>query len=240
MGITEIIFTGHSLGGACAQVGHVMIAGQRDEVKSSVWMDIKGPITLRTASFEGNTSILFKRTRSNFLVNIANIKGKEFLRKIGATSSTTVYSNDVVPRLNNQLGFAFQVIENLVENNFGKIGDFAKFSVAVVFPWLLIPFYKNLEAEIGIIKAIAPYVIVAKGFDHVGQAIYYSDPEAFPVVYKNFDELNKNVKYKKTAGSVISRLIEEHEFIVGKSFLGKEYGPGLAWGTTIPDDDPIQ
>ena len=97
------------MGGALAQVGHVMIDGQLNEVDCSPWMAVKEQLTaLRTVSFEGNTSILFNR-QNIFRDFGANRRGRKFLQRVGSTSFVTVFQMDVVPRLYNQLGFLFRL-----------------------------------------------------------------------------------------------------------------------------------
>jgi len=178
--ITEIIFTGHSLGGGIASVGHVMIQGQFDAKSSgeyypNPWTKVKDQIqTLLTVSFEGNTSVMFKPT-SNLL---EDKKGLDFLQKIASTSFTTVFHMDVVPRLNNQLGFLFQLIENIVKKE--VIDGSQKYDVdlsklkrilEVAAPFLLIPIAKNIPKVMETIKeTILPYILVSLRYDHLGQA----------------------------------------------------------------------
>lgn len=231
--IRELIFTGHSLGGGAAQVGHVMIDGQLNEVDWSPWMAVKDQLTaLRTVSFEGNTSVLFNR--QNILDSNANRRGREFLQRVGSTSFVTVFQMDVVPHLNNQLGFLFRLIENFIENN---VTEAVELTLLVILPVVVGLLLEN-ERDVGqIIKAVAPYITVASRYDHVGKAIYFPDPKSEPIVYENFHELSRNVPYVPT-DTVVERVVYDHEFLVGGSNMGKKYGPGLAYAT-LPDDDEV-
>ena len=225
--IRQLIFTGHSLGGALAQVGHVMIDGQLNEVDCSPWMAVKEQLTaLRTVSFEGNTSILFNR-QNIFRDFGANRRGRKFLQRVGLTSFVTVFQMDVVPRLYNQLGFLFRLIENLIENN---VTEAVKLILLVILPVVVGLLLEN-EREVGqIIKAVTPYITVASRYDHVGKAIYFPDSISKPIVYENFHELSRNVPYIRH-DNVLERVVSDHEFL-GKIYHVDMYVQSCCFSST--------
>jgi len=188
--ITEIILTGHSLGGGVAQVAHLWLEGsmtQQDDtvVTSNPWKKLDGKLTIRTIAFESPMTTAYLPLPLDDVKNVAvNEAGKAFIHKCGINMCTTCFSFDVIPRFYGRPEFAFNIINDIVtsyENNPPKLFHLLKRPEWVIakniLKWL------TKKGTIPFESWTKKYVPVARLFQHIGKIIYYEDNEASPVVY---------------------------------------------------------
>ena len=97
-----------SLGGGCAQIGHLIIRAQMED-RSSPWNDLKR-INVRSVGICAPMTIAV----------IHNAKGEHpstdnLLKKMSENSCNLIYSNDVVPRACGYITFLEDFMDNAVE-----------------------------------------------------------------------------------------------------------------------------
>mmetsp|Transcript_32458 Transcript_32458/g.32801 ORF Transcript_32458/g.32801 Transcript_32458/m.32801 type:complete len:197 (-) Transcript_32458:165-755(-) len=188
-------------------------------VDTSPWKKLENQIVVRTVAFEAPMSVVFDPHKPRLPFGRLsdddkkeNEFGKEFLKKCGTNMCCTVYNMDVVPRLYSQVGFTLELIENLVLNDTGHDGAAKHLVKRLVFA---------LGGGIVLSKArgtLLPLVTCLLRYKHLGKTIYYdgkNGTDANPVVYENFDELAKHVKYGSVPrDKLMARLLPEHEILV--------------------------
>jgi hypothetical protein len=167
-----------------AQVGHLWCEGsmnQQDSTtsSSSPWKELNGKLTIRTVAFEAPMTTVYIKSDDD---EDLNARGIAFIQKCGSTMSTTCYKTDAVPRMYGHPDFALDIIESVI-TEFEKNPD---------IPFLLKPEWDiaiyamnkliNKEKVPGE-SIIAPYLKVARSFQHIGNIIYYDNVDSDPQVY---------------------------------------------------------
>ena len=177
--ITQIVTTGHSLGGMLAFAANLWLVGSwtpelNGGITNPKWADLvaKQRLSVRTMGFEaGMNAMLYNSTDKD-----ANQKGMDFLKKVGSTATNTVYGQDVVPRAPGNLKYIKKVVNNLVDTMEQYPTD-----VTNTFEFMLfcaIQYYKQ-----GADKYLPDWAPILEKFQHMGKIIYYSDADAEPKAY---------------------------------------------------------
>jgi len=177
--INRILTTGHSLGGAIAQVANLWLQGSMSDssvnagITHPKWAELKARpdgLSVRTISFEGPSTTLYLPSDDLEL----NQKGLNFLTMCGVTMINTCFQNDIVPRL---LGNPLWVLNSLTEI-FSTMRDDARY--IGVNRYVLGYVITFLQALINIEQH--PLLTVASMYNFIGKTIYYSGHDELPVV----------------------------------------------------------
>lgn len=183
LGITEIVTTGQSLGGALAQIGHLTLRALIEDEQSQ-WNELEG-VNVRSVAFCGPMTTV--------LINNATPETDAFVEKLWDNSCNVVFMNDVVPRGYGYLSFVEDFVENaqkdlvrqiplpkiakLVLDVNGKLED-------------LVEGAKDNESLKGVLGVFSQY-------RHIGNLIYYASEDAKPLKLKDMGAFHKNSKGEK-------------------------------------------
>jgi len=196
--ITELILTGHSLGGGIAQVGHLWLVGSMNEEYHTPhsykqWEELKDKLTVRTVAIEAPQTTAYLQTGyNNDVVAVGEdgydvaTKGKEFILKCGATMCTTCFASDIVPRLGGYIEeWALSTLNATLalKNPIGTV------------PWykrklkrgglgIAASFLKKLDVDADDTR-IRPLLDVGRKYQHIGKIIHYESSDSIPQVYIN-------------------------------------------------------
>jgi len=235
--ITEVITTGHSLGGGMAQVGQVCIRGEIER-EGSVWKTYADKLASNGKELKVKT-VAFSAPMS--IVNMANAqdtKVKNFLKKIESNSCNIIYSTDPVPRGYGYLSFIDAIAKELIPQVLDEMID-EKVPLPVL--WLSNVFDAQHKAEDkaegiydNITKSLGDITDVCLKFRHYCKIISYDNDIATPMILKDYghDELGspdniknfRDLKWQETP-DVIGNIKHNHLMTVR--------GPGL--GYNIPE-----
>lgn len=224
-GITEIITTGHSLGGALGTVAHLAIHGEltKPATSPSVWKDYAAKLksqgktlTVRNIAYSAPTSI--------FNVAPANDAGvKNFMKTIESTSCNIVYSTDPVPRLPGHMPFLNEMLDELIPEIKEKVKD--KFGRLVTM--IGSSFVDSDDIRDGFISNQAELLNAVQLSRHYGKVIYYANDASVPLILKDYGvgvtgkkDSFRALKWKETP-DVILEATHNHLVTVR--------GPGLAY-----------
>lgn len=218
-GITELILTGHSLGGSLAQTAHLVIEGELQR-EGSEWSALKGVIDVRALNFEGPMAIV--------VVDGGNPEAENFVNKIAKNTATFVFSQDPVPRCYGDITFLNDMMDDcLDEVETGKRIPDALLSIFNLRRIIEHEIEKALHS-----KKMVGLINVATKYRHLGNVIYYESPEAHPIVLKdmgtNYNKTSedgmilRDITYKKiNSHDIMNDIKTDHMYIV--------QGPGLAY-----------
>jgi len=167
--INNLVFTGHSLGGALAQVAHLFVQAQINGCKEhSRWGTLEQPPTLKTVAFAAPMAIMEVDAEGS------NEISQELVEDVGKNTVNFLYSCDFVPRAYSHVLYLRDVLQavgaNILlagtknhwyyPNNILRIGSLDEIiSRGVVF---LVPKPKSI-------------IRIASQFRHVGTLLYYHD-----------------------------------------------------------------
>lgn len=228
--ITELIMTGHSLGGALGQVAQLCVqAALHDE--TSIWSQYKKntpDFIVRTVAFSAPMSIS--------TVAPTSLETTNFLKEVAAKSCNIIYHLDVVPRGFSQLEFIDGALKNIIDGIdgsavFKSLGIPSLASIFVNVQDQVLDLYKEVKDN----KSTQNIVEVAKTFNHYGNIIYYGSNAAQPVMYRDFnhdkascDKSFSDLKWEPQDDrmDLVGNLTHDHNNTVR--------GPGLAY--KIPDE----
>ena len=230
-GVTELITTGHSLGGGLATVAHLAIEGDLAKGDTNVWNQYAKKLESQGKEFKVK-SVAFSPPSSIFNLADANDNVvNKFLNKIESNSCCIIYSMDPVPRLPGYLSFidklALEFIPEAIAAARNRVGGIATtFAKRFVKPFEI---YTNLkDGQSGLIEAM----VLCR---HYGKIIYYEDTAKEPIILKDYgaEELGspdgiknfRDIKWQETP-DVYSSVMHDHKITVN--------GPGL--GYNIQED----
>lgn len=182
--IEELIFTGHSLGGAISQVFHVCIAGELQK-KDSKWFELKDKLKLRTITIAAPMSILD-------IDGGKDQASKDFLKSVGRNTCNIVYGQDIVPHGYGSLTFAIAVLKAAIP----EVIDDLQLPGIIKFLGGLTQ--KALDFGEDFLISNKELLCLMAKYRHLGKIIYYKDATSSPVVFWD-PELN----CKKKEGSSV-------------------------------------
>lgn len=190
-GIKEIITTGHSLGGALAQVGHFMLRAQIED-ESSPWSKLKD-VNVRTVAFAG------------FLTTYLDADGKKyseeteaFIDEIDKNSCNIFFKTDVVPHL----FFDFPYVVDFIRENYDDLIDAIedkamsgplRYIVNLLLRNKIDNEIKELVEDMISSELIADYIKSTANYIHLGNMIHYKNEKEKPKKYRDMGAFhNKN------------------------------------------------
>lgn len=195
--IKEIIWTGHSLAGGIASIGHMWCVGsinsEYHDVVYPKWEALKDKVTIRTMAFEAPMTAAYLQSgmngdgaggdfgfpRDKEKYAAANVVANKFIKECSSTMVNTCFNMDVIPTGFGMMTPLLDVMEavlankpfaNCIEN---KIYDCiaSKVKMSVI---------DDAKEDL-----YTPYIKVCQSFQHIGTIIYYESMKADPVVYIN-------------------------------------------------------
>lgn len=184
-GIKEIVTTGHSLGGATAQVAHLTLRAQIQD-RFSPWAKLKG-INIR--------SVAFSAPMTTVLLDNASPETDDFVEELAANSCNMFFHNDIIPRGYGYLNFIEDYVDNVVES-----GALTK---KVPLPKMVKRLFDMREKLEGIVDdvldndSLNDLLKVASQYMHIGHQIYYESEDAKPRVLIDMGAFYKNPLGKK-------------------------------------------
>jgi hypothetical protein len=107
---SEVIFTGHSLGGALAQVAHILVVANKAD-SSSMWHDAHdAKVVFRTLVFSAPMCIAIEPD------DTAKGKNKEIIELVQSHTCNIIYSYDPVPRCYSMLDYLLKVLNAVIDH----------------------------------------------------------------------------------------------------------------------------
>lgn len=188
--IDTIVFTGHSLGGALANVAHLFVqaslgvqAKEGETGGSHPWnkkfSHLSMPLNLKTISFSAPMSTIDRDNVEDLNEKkVHNLQADNLLETVSSNSVNFVFSCDVVPRAYGHVFFVKDVIDKVGPELVRKYCSVTRFFDIDV---------KVSKAVIDFLMAMTePLVNVAASFRHHGTILYYDDlSTATPIEVKD-------------------------------------------------------
>jgi len=185
-GITEIITTGHSLGGGVAQVANLILSAQIED-EASPWHKIiekNSNILIRSMCFEPPmTTVLVAKEEKK------NPESEAFVESLISRSCLTVFGNDPVPRSYGYLTF----LEDFARNCEAEIAS-DKLHIPMVAQEMF-----HLRGKLNDIvdektdnNEFRWLMAVGSKYVHLGNIIHYEDKDAMPRILQDKGAFFKN------------------------------------------------
>mmetsp|Transcript_38794 Transcript_38794/g.85163 ORF Transcript_38794/g.85163 Transcript_38794/m.85163 type:complete len:437 (+) Transcript_38794:117-1427(+) len=210
--IMNIVFTGHSLGGALASVAHMFLTAQIGGYNKSSWWDKLGRLksSLNAVTFAAPMNVLDRDEQggNNRLAN-------QLLEEVGANTANFVFHCDAVPRAYGHVGYLHDVIN-----------EAAPEAVRDKNPiWFGLGSGRISSSIINfMLSAVTPLVPIAVEYRHTGRLIYYEDKASTtPLILEDTGPAGKQKSpdkshlnhydfssYKIRRGEYIETLLEAH------------------------------
>jgi len=217
--ITEIITTGQSLGGGCAQIGVLTLRAQIED-EASPWNALEG-VNVRSVAFCGPMTTV--------LLDNATPATDKFIEGLVKNSCNIIYKNDPVPRGYGYLSF----IEDFVDD---ASDDLVKaIPVPGIFKRIidlqgkiedLIDDTTENEKVLGLLGIFSQY-------RHLGNIVHYAEEDAKPTVLKDMGAFHKNTAGEKNLFRSVKYIPykgKEDFFVEAKKWhMEPIRGPGLAY-----------
>jgi hypothetical protein len=210
------VFIRHSLGGGCAQVGHLILRAQIEDEKS-IWSELKG-VNVR--------SVCFSAPMTTVIIDNASDETDAFYEQLSENSCNFIYANDIVPRGYGYLNFCEDFIE-----------DAARYGAKnIKIPWALkrlLGVKEKMENIVDTAKGndmVKGFLVFCSEYRHVGAVIHYDSEDAKPRVLKDMGAF-----YKNTAGD--KDVLRDVKYVMGENPIEKMMdwhcgiirNPGLAY-----------
>jgi len=224
-GITEIITTGHSLGGGVAQVANLILSAQTED-ETSPWHKIiekNGNISIRSMCFEPPmTTVLVAKEEKK------HPESEAFVESLISRSCLTVFGNDPVPRSYGYLTF----LEDFAQNCEAEIAS-DKLHIPKVAQQMfhMRGQLTHLIDEKTDNNEFRWLMAVGSKYVHLGNIIHYENKDAMPRIlhdkgafFKNKAGLKnvfRSVKYEKCDAPLDTFVKDWHNLPVA--------GPGISF-----------
>lgn len=231
-GITELIMTGHSLGGGIATVAQLSVEGQL-QTAGNVWSDYKDKLAAAGKQFMVKT-VAFSAPMAIVNTDINDAKTNAFMDQIAANSCNIIYDMDPVPHLPGNMKFLDDMVKNVIPQVSKEAND--------TVPWILgfTTWIIDVEDKLGGVlnkvkssKDFNDILVILKKFHHYGNVIHYENDAALPKKYKSYtdgktgDDDFKKIEWQKSL-HVIKDATVNH--------LCTCRGPGLSKHDSIPEE----
>jgi len=219
--IKEIVTTGQSLGGGCAQIGNLIIRAQIED-DSSPWNELKG-INVRSVGFCAPMSVVVIKDAPD-----ENPDTDDFLKAVSENSCNMVYKNDIMPRGYGCITFLEDFMDNVVVGVArNKVPGPRLFKMLFDVRGKM----ENLAEDVKNEDKVAAFIGFISSYRQLGNQIYYESEDAKPRVltdmgfsFKNSagrKDILRNIKYKPVK-KPMDEFMDWHMDIIGNGIV---YGP---------------
>jgi len=238
--ITEVIMTGHSLGGGIASVAHVLIEGQLQQ-EGTIWAKYKTELLDTKGKEFSVKSVVFSAPSSIVDDSNGDSMTTDFLDKISSNACNIVYSQDVVPRIPGNMKFLNDMVDDLVpqvtEGLRGQFGGLKGAAAGIAINYL----DDNWESTFTSLKnntSFKDLMSVAGKYQHYGNIIYYANDTAVPQKFKDYGNSVADAPDDIPSFNAISW--RKSLNVIGESavnHLCTVSGPGLSDFESVPEKD---
>lgn len=225
-------FFRQSLGGGCAQIGHLTLRAQIED-ETSPWNELEG-VNVRSVCFCGPMTTALVDNED------ANPETDEFIEKLWKNSCNVVHSNDWVPRAYGYYEFIFDFLEDPLDDLViygpgkfkhlnGLLGNMLNIQEKIL----------DLAQNVGSKDQVVDILEAISQYRHMGTLVYYKDKDAEPIALKDMghaysktdkeDFMFRSVEYEPV------KLTEKGELF--NKFMGWHMDPIQGPGLSYPDDE---
>ena len=174
--ITQIIFTGHSLGGGLANVAHIILKSELEQDQTQWKTRRPEGLTCRTVAFSAPMTTLNLESNHSGTFDPTTPTNK-FLKKVSDNTCNIIYSFDPVPHAVADLAFLAGTMKNLLPDLTGNN----------LFTGALLGIF-GVESQI---QGLLNKLYALADYHHIGKLIYYKhDAAPQPVVLRDSNFLD--------------------------------------------------
>jgi hypothetical protein len=183
--ITEIVFTGHSLGGGMATVAHVIVRSQLKQETETKWQRRCNGLTCRTIAFAPPMSISIPEQWKDG--DEKNTKTKKFVTEISENTCNIIYRYDPIPHAFGDVHFLLTAIERTLKTAFDKKGVLHGF-------WG--NFFETTEKMIAALKRLNDNLKSVLSYRQIGKILYYTEAGTEPEVLNDIDLVDDQHQFR--------------------------------------------
>jgi len=196
--IKEVIWTGHSLAGGVASVGHMWCVGsinsEYHDVVYPKWEALKDKVTIRTMAFEAPMTTAYLQSgmsgdgaggdfgfpQGEERYATANVVANKFIKECSSTMVNTCFNMDVIPTAYGIITPLLDVMDAVLANK-----PFANCIENKMYDIIASKVKMSSVIDDAKEALYTPYIKVCQSFQHIGKIIHYESMKADPVVYIN-------------------------------------------------------